>query len=183
MACGLAKNVDDDGSWTSADAKTKSDLVEKVGVVHHELAWVDAMDRRDHEETAVKFSGHASAEGRDDDGAAAVVAAAAEEEEGDGNTSAAARVGDTAVVVPVDEAQIAVGNAAAAVDEGAGAGDYVVLVDGLAADVAAEAVDGHGSPADSTRDDVVPNVGQTDLAKSYCSCCCWCCYCCFHRRC
>jgi hypothetical protein len=43
VVCGQPKTDAD------ADAAAKSDLVEKVGVVHLELAWVDAIDRRDHE--------------------------------------------------------------------------------------------------------------------------------------
>lgn len=130
---------------------------EKVGVVRCALAWVDAMDKRDHEETTVKFAGHASVEwcGGDDDVGGVVAAAGDEEVVAGGNTSVVGRAGDIAVRVQVGVVQLVAGNAvAAAVDVqnvgAVAAGDYgvlVALVHGRDARGAVEAVaDGHGSP-------------------------------------
>jgi hypothetical protein len=47
---------------------------------------VDAMDRRDHEETTVKLAGHASVEGRNDDDDDAAPAVGEEEVVVAGNT-------------------------------------------------------------------------------------------------
>jgi hypothetical protein len=77
VACEAAKNENDDGSWTVADAKATWDLVEKEGVVSREMAWAGAIHRRDHEETAVKLADRALVEGHDD-GVVADVAAVGE---------------------------------------------------------------------------------------------------------